>query len=282
MLTEPAVIGEGVGVRDRDAGVDGGCGIVLGVGERPGRVDQRRRVRDARDGDRHRGGGAAVEGVGEGVRGGAWRVVAVVEVGLVGEPGVGAGAAAGEHHGAVGRVAGRGDRHRAGVDVGVVGQHRDRSRRGVLDHGGGVGHRDRRVVAAGDGDRHCGDRAAVEGVGERVRGRAWRAVAVVGVGLVGEPGARPPVITTVPLAGRSSSDRHRAGVDVGVVGQHVDRGGSGVLGHGRRVVHGRRRVVDAGDGDRDRGGGAAVEGVGEGVRGGAGRVVAVVRRRAGR
>ena len=114
--------GEAVGVRDRDAGVDGGGGIVLGVGERPGRVHQRRRIRDARDRDRDRGDGAAVEGVGERVRGGTGRVVAVVGVGLVGEPGVGAGTATGEHHGAVGRVAGRGDRHRAAVDVGVVGQ----------------------------------------------------------------------------------------------------------------------------------------------------------------
>ena len=103
------------GVVDDERGVaDRAVGPVEGfvVGDRV--------VVDTGHGHRHRRRRPAVEGVGERVGGGAGRVVAVVRGRLVGEP----GAAAGDHHGAVARLGDRGDRRGAGVDVGVVGQHR--------------------------------------------------------------------------------------------------------------------------------------------------------------
>ena len=92
-------------------------------------------------------GRAAVQRVGEVV--GRRAVVAVVRVRRVAE----AAAAHGNGDSAVGRVSGRGDRLRTAVDVGVVAQHVDRGRVGVLGHRGRVVDRRRRVVHAGDASR---------------------------------------------------------------------------------------------------------------------------------
>ena len=209
---------------------------------------------------------AAGERVGERVRGPAGLAVAVVGVGLVGEP----GAAAGDHDGAVGRLGDRADRLRAAVDVGVIGQHVDRGGGGVLEHGGGVVDGDRGSSTQVTVTDTVAVVAAVERVGERVRGPAGLAVAVVGVGLVGEPGAAAGDHHGAVGRLGHRGDRDRVALDVGVVGQHVHRGGGGVLEHRGGVVDGDRGVVDTGDGHRHRGGGAAWgEGVGERVRGAA-------------
>ena len=70
--------------------------------------------------------------------------------------------------------------------VGVVGEHVDRGRVGVLGDGRRVVDRDRVVVGAGHGHRDGRGRAAVERVGEGRRARRRAGVAVVGVRLVGE------------------------------------------------------------------------------------------------
>ena len=106
----------------------------------------------------------------------------------------------------------------------------DRGGGGVLEHGGGVVDRDRRVVDTGDGHRHGGAVAAGERVGERVRGPARLGVAVVGVGFVGEAGAAAGDDDGAVGRLGDRGDHLRAVVDVGVVGQHVHRGGGGVLG----------------------------------------------------
>ena len=125
------------------------------------------------------------ERVGEGVGGGS-RVVAVVRVGLVGE----AGAAAGDHDRAVGRL---GDRRRSSFGP-PSGRCRWRARRSpwrriVLRR---PWRRRRRAVGGSSTQvtvtATVARRAAVEGVGEGV-GRAGGVVAVVGVRLVGEAGA---------------------------------------------------------------------------------------------
>ena len=116
--------------------------------------------------------------------------------------------------------------------------------------------RDRRVVDARDGDRDGRRVAAVDGVGEVVGDRR----AVVGVGRVGHDVRRALVDRHGAVGGvADGGDLERAAVDVGVVGEHVERRRAGVLGDGPRVVDRDRRVVDAGDGHRDRRGVAAVD-----------------------
>ena len=152
------------------------------------------------------------------------------------------------------------------VGVGVVGEHVDRRRGGILENGRRVVHRRRRVVDAGDRDRDGRGRAAVQGVGERVRRRAGRCVAVVRIRLIGQPRAAHGDDDRAVRRIRRRPDQLQAAIWIGVVRQHVDRGRRGVLGHSRGVVDRDRRVVHAGDRDRDGRRRAAVERVGEAVR----------------
>ncbi|CAA9497167.1 MAG: hypothetical protein AVDCRST_MAG17-1141, partial [uncultured Solirubrobacterales bacterium] len=72
------------------------------------------------------------------------------------EAGVRAGRSAGQHHRAVGRVAGRGDRAGIAVGVGVVCEDVDRRGIGVLRNCVRVVGRDCRVVGRVHGERHSG------------------------------------------------------------------------------------------------------------------------------
>src|SRR6185503_14102861 len=118
----------------------------------------------------------------------------------------------------------------------VVGQDVDRGGRGVLVEGLRVVDGTRRVVGARDGDVRGGAGAAVEGVGEVV------CAAVVRVGRVGQVGSGVGDRHRAVGAIRLRCDRLRAAVDVGVVGQDVDRRGRGVLVEGLGVVDRTRRV----------------------------------------
>ena len=115
------------------------------------------------------------------------------------------------------------------VGVGVVGQDVDRGGVGVLVDGEAVVVGDGLVV---DGrDRHVdgGGVAVGDGVGERV------GAVVVGVGLCRS--TTPSVRVDGAVGGVADvGDLDGVALDVGVVGQDVDRGGGGVLVDGDAVV----------------------------------------------
>ena len=220
--------------------------VVLGHSRRV--IHGRRRVVLAGDGHGHGRSTPAVDGVVESVLGRP--IVAVVSVGLVGQT----GATAGDHDGAIGWLGHRIDGQRPGVAGLVVGQDIHRGGRGVLGHGRLVVDSNGRIDHAVHRHGHRRSGTAVEGIGERVLGRA--VVAVVRVRLVGQTG-------TAAGDGHSAIDGlgHRLdgqwpGVAGPVVGQHIHRGGGIVLGNARQVVHagsrntgGDRRLASAIDGD---------------------------------
>src|SRR4029079_14838333 len=129
-----------------------------------------------------------------------------------------------------------------GVHIGVVAEHIDRVGGGVLGHRGAVVDRVGGVVDVGDGDRHrrgVGEPGGVgDGVGEGVP------TDVAGGRGVGQPGARAgDGHGAVGALGDRGDGAGVAGVHIGVVDQHIDRVGAGVLGHGGAVIDGDRGVV---------------------------------------
>ena len=127
---------------------------------------------------------------------------------------------------------------------------------GQPDRGGGAGGvrgavADRQPWGAGDGDRDCRLRATVERVTERVGAAALARVAVARAAACRSRPRRRSVIAAVPCAGWvNRRDRLGAAVDIGVVGEHVDRRRPAVRVHPCGVADRDGRVVDGVDGDR--------------------------------
>ena len=145
-----------------------------------------------------------------------------------------------------------GDLGRVAVDIGVVAEHVDRDRAGVLGDGRFVvlGH----GVIVGCRDRH-GHRRGVGlavAVGDRVAERV--STVRVGVRVVGQAGSATGDRDGALRPVRRGDDLELVAVDVGVADEDEDRRGGGILGHGDGVVVGDRLVVDLVDGDGDRGG----------------------------
>ena len=199
-------------------------------------------VRRLVDGHGDTGGGGAAIAVGDGVG----EAVGAVEVGV---RGIGEGAVAVVHHGAVGPLREAGDGQAVAVEVAVVGEQAGGAddqgrvlvgRRAVVRRHGGVvdrvdGHGDAggggAAIAVGDG---VGEAVGAVEVG--VRGIGEGAVAVVHHGAVGALGDR--------------GHDQRIAVGIAVVGQDCDRDRSVLVGAGA-VVRGSGRIVDVGEVDGD-------------------------------
>ncbi|CAA9537868.1 MAG: hypothetical protein AVDCRST_MAG73-1594 [uncultured Thermomicrobiales bacterium] len=255
--------GQGVAVRVVVVGQDGDRDrrAVLGRADRVGRRD--RVVVGAGDRDRHRRAGGGALGVrdlvAEGVGGGRPRREAVEQgAGVVGEDPV----AVVRHRRAAGAgrgvVADREQRLLERVRVGVVGQDAARRERVVLVRRGvGIGVGRRRVVGAGERDRHRrrvlpaepvvdgvgkgigGGRARGQGLQIRGGGRVVREDPVPEVRHRGAERARP-VGGTHPV---QRHDRERVALRVRVVGEDAARRDGGVLVGRERVVDGVGRQV---------------------------------------
>ena len=236
------VAGIGVGVVEQDV-----AGDLRGFIARKRVIDRYRRIVDRADIEGDGCGGAVHRAVIDGVA----ETVGAVEVG-VGR--VGEGAVRIEHERAVGDIARKRDRQRvAGIGIGVVEQHVAGdlcvfiTRKCVID-------RHRRIVDRGDGDRDGGGGAVIERVGEALIRRA--------IGVEVSIGRKAEIRTAIGdhhgTIGRLGDrlDQLRTGIDIGVVGQHIEGRRTAVLGHGEAVGNRHRRIVDRRhiDGRRGRGG----------------------------
>ncbi len=193
-----------------------------------------------------------------------------------------------------GLAADGGDGERFAIDIGVIGQHRDRHR-GVEQRCVRIVHHHGRVVGASDGDGERGGGGLAsrigDGVGEdvglalaivqRLRGRVGR----VGVRAVGLEGQRAPCgghrLAHGAGGGAKAHGRHAQAVAIHIgVGAHAaDHTGGGRDGQcgvfsGDVGVGGRHwRVVDAAHVQGDRRGAGGARRVGHGVGEGGGAVV---------
>ena len=227
-----ALVGQRIAVR---VGVVGqrveGDRLVLGRGDRV--IDRHRRVVDAADVDGDRGHIRAAVAVAHRVG----EAVGAVEVGIRRVDDL----ARDDLDRAVGRRGQARDGERIAVHVGVIGQHVDGDG-GVLRGGDRVVTGHRGIVHRGHVD---GDRRRVGGtgrIGHRVGDRV-RAIEVRRRGIV-DRAVRVHRHGAAVGRNRGPDDRQGVAVRVGVVGQRVQRDRR-VLGRGRRVVHGDRRVIDA-------------------------------------